>query len=208
MLDEQKLIADLWRIVERAWRTLATVKDPDARFLGLSEPAMYRNVVRDVREAYGYSSASARSFTPTPEDVSRMEFVMEWMAWLRRQEGEDAIRRMIGRAMGVPVWQLAQRERCSERTIKNRIDRSLAAILWEFYAFAASVAAVDEPEKRRGSMVAEISERPVLSLPDGVTALSVSGIEPGKVYIDGLGYFFRGRKWDDGSARFVNNGHN
>jgi hypothetical protein len=29
-------------------------------------------------------------------------------------------------ARGVPVWQVAQREACTERTIYNRIDRSMA----------------------------------------------------------------------------------
>jgi hypothetical protein len=33
---------------------------------------------------------------------------------------------------GAPLWLLAQQERCTDRTIANRIDRSMAAILAEF----------------------------------------------------------------------------
>jgi hypothetical protein len=120
-----------------------------------------------------------------------MEIVMTWMAWLRRREGEIALRRIIGWSMSVPVWQLAKREKCSERTIMNRIDRSLNAVLKEFLAMDADPDVVEESrpdtEAVRGFAAASTA---VLDHPDGIT--------PGKVWIHGIGWMFRGKPWDRG----------
>jgi hypothetical protein len=77
-------------------------------------------------------------------DISHMEIVMEWLAWLRREEGDLALRRVIGWARGTPLYVLAHRERRCTRTIENRIDRSMAAILSEFLAVRIAIPVVDE----------------------------------------------------------------
>jgi hypothetical protein len=77
-------------------------------------------------------------------DVSRMEIVMEWLAWLRREEGDLALRRVIGWARGTPLYVLAHGERRCTRTIENRIDHSMAAILREFLAVKIAIPVVDE----------------------------------------------------------------
>jgi Domain of unknown function (DUF6362) len=126
-IDPKTMLASLREVVRRAWKTLAALRDPDLHYF--RRGGWLFSVVNEVNQAYGYSSAQARSFRPTSLDVSRMEIVMGWMAWLRRTEGDIAIRRLIGWSLGVPLWQMARRENCSERTITNRIDRSLNAIL-------------------------------------------------------------------------------
>ncbi len=129
-IDPKSMLSSLREVVRRAWQTLSVLRDPDLRFF--RRGGWLFSVVHDVNQAYGYSSAKARAFQPSPEDVSRMEIVMGWMAWLRRAEGELALKRIIGWSMGVPLWQMARREGCSERTITNRIDRSLNAVLKAF----------------------------------------------------------------------------
>jgi hypothetical protein len=88
-------------------------------------------VVNAAQESYGYARYG---FEPTPHDISQMEIVAGWLSWLRRTEGEFAIRRLISWTLGVPTWRIGSRERCSERTVRNRIDRSIAAIIRQFAA--------------------------------------------------------------------------
>src|SRR3990167_6073221 len=114
-------------IIRRAVMTLAALRDPDRRFMGWSRLPVH--VVHDIQEAYGYSSASVRGFSPSPQEVDQMEIVLPWLAWLRQSEGDLACRRILGWAMGAALWRLGQREKCSDRTVTNRIDRSIAAII-------------------------------------------------------------------------------
>ena len=57
---------------------------------------------------------------------------MTWMDWLRRTEGEEAVKRIAAWALGFRLGSIACRERCGERTIANRITKSLTAISREF----------------------------------------------------------------------------
>ena len=45
-----------------------------------------------------------------------MEIVIPWLAWLRREEGEQALQQIMAWSMGAPIWRLSGRERCSDRT--------------------------------------------------------------------------------------------
>ncbi|MBV9135821.1 MAG: hypothetical protein JO357_02075, partial [Hyphomicrobiales bacterium] len=141
-IDPKSMLASLREVVRRAWQTLSVLRDPDLHFF--RRGGWLFSVIHDMNQAYGYSSAQARGFQPSPEDVSRMEIVMGWMAWLRRLEGELALKRIIGWSMGVPLWQIARREGCSERTITNRIDRSLNAVLKTFGAMDSEPPVIEE----------------------------------------------------------------
>lgn len=189
-IDAKKMLLSLREAVKRAWQTLATVRDPDLKFF--NRGSWLFGVIRDVNQAYGYSSASARAFQPTAEDISRMEIVMGWMAWVRRREGETSIRRIIGWSMGVPLWQISRRERCSERTVVNRIDRSLNEILKAFGDLDAEPPVVEETVSYVGPIRSFVGERPQM----GASAV----LEPGRVWIDGIGWMFKGEKWDDGAS--------
>jgi len=184
------MLASLREVVRRAWQTLAVLRDPDLHFF--RRGGWLFSVVHDADQAYGYSSAQTRAFQPTNEDVSRMEIVMRWMAWLRRTEGELALKRIIGWSMGVPLWRMARRESCSERTITNRIDRSLNAVLKAFGDMDAAPAVIEEPQHHGPRLRGHVAERP--------TGMQAGMLEPGKVWIDGIGWMFKGRPWDDGHA--------
>ena len=120
-----------------------------------------------------------------------MEIVMYWMAWLRRSEGELALKRIIGWSMGVPSWQMARREGCSEHTIANRIDRSLNAVLKAFGDIDAVPPLVEEAPQPVERLRSHREERP--------TAPQAGTLQPGKLWIDGIGWMFEGKRWEDGS---------
>ncbi|SDR12432.1 hypothetical protein SAMN05444161_1723 [Rhizobiales bacterium GAS191] len=188
--DARSMLAALREVVRRAWQTLATLRDPDLHYF--RRGGWLFSVVHDVNQAYGYASAQARGFRPSSQDVSRMEVVMHWMAWLRRTEGELALKRIIGWSMGVPSWQMARREGCSERTIANRIDRSLNAVLKAFGDLDAEPPLIEEAPPQPDRLRAHRSERP--------TAMQAGTLQPGKLWIDGIGWMFEGRRWNDGSS--------
>jgi hypothetical protein len=132
--DGRRMLNSLKQAVRDAWLVFARLPDVDARFRMGLRSGWTLPVVNAASDAYGYASASARDEYPSPRDISRMEIVMEWLAWLRREEGDLALRRVIGWARGTPLYVLAHGERRCTRTIENRIDRSMAAILREFLA--------------------------------------------------------------------------
>jgi hypothetical protein len=177
-------------IIRSAVKTLAAVRDPDQRFLGYA--SMPVGVVRDVQEAYGYSSASVRNFAPSPKEVEQMEVVLPWLAWLRRAHGEMACRRILGWSMGASVWRLAQRERCSERTILNRIDRSVSEIIKRFVGVHIDIEVLEEPYK--GASYAMVWEKS--PGPHGGEVLIQ------KVYVGGVGYVKGNRRLRDGTEKY------
>lgn len=177
-------------VIRYAVMTLAALRDPDRRFQGWSRLPV--GIVRDVQEAYGYSSASVRNFAPSPKEVEQMEIVLPWLAWVRREEGETAIRRILAWSMGASLWRLGQREKCSDRTITNRIDRSVSAIIKHFFGPEVVVEVIDEPYK--GANYALVYEKP--EGPHGGEVLIK------KVYIGGVGYMIGGKRWRDGTERY------
>lgn len=176
-----ELLEAMKEIVRVAIVTLAALRDPDRRYLGYA--SLPQNVVHDVREAYGYSSVSVREFIPSAFHISQMEVVLPWLAWIRREEGEQSIRRIIGWAMGATAWRLGSREGCSDRTIHNRIERSICAIIRKFAGVDLDVERVEEPYK--GASYAMVFERPT-----GTEAPVLIQ----KVYVGGMGMMKNGRR--------------
>jgi hypothetical protein len=87
----------------------------------------------------------------------------------------------------------AQRENCSGRTVLNRIDRSMAAILREFLDTEMTVELIDEP-----------AEKPTRHYrANWEMDTSAAGIREsfGKVWIDGIGYMRDGRRLRDGREK-------
>jgi hypothetical protein len=176
-----ELVTAMREILRRAVITLAVLRDPDKRFLGLSQ--MPQHIVHDVKEAYGYSSVSVREFQPTALEITQMEIVLPWLAWLRRDHGDLEARRFIGWAMGVPTWRLAKRENCSDRTVMNRIDRSVSLMIERFAGAHIAVEVIEEPYK--STPYALVFERPS-SIGDPVKI--------SKVYIGGIGFMKGGKR--------------
>lgn len=150
-------------LVRRAIVTLWTLKDPDRRYLNPNMSGWLLSTVRERSESYGWA---AYGFEPTPHDISQMEIIAGWLAWLRRTEGEQSIRRLIAWTLGAQTWKIGMREKCSEQTIRNRIDRSIAAIMRQFTGADFSVEIVEDPKITKPySMVTEpnkIMDQPVI----------------------------------------------
>ena len=197
------LLASLKETVREAWLTLAALPDPDARFRrGLGFGWVFQTV-----DAYKSDDPTRCKPTPSPEDVSEAEAVFEWLSWLRRQRppsgGKFSIIRIGRWASGMTNLRMAEIEGCSEKTIRNRIDRSVAEILSEFIAptiderteacllpmaaSAANIVPINElaPRRERIRGFAPIPERPIAGPLE----------DAGKVYIAGVGMMFRGKKY-------------
>jgi hypothetical protein len=181
-----ELIGAVREIVRYALMTLNALRDPDKRYQGWARLPMH--VVHDTREAYGYASPAVRRFHPTPRDIDQMEVVVPWLAWLRREHGECAVRRVIGWSLGLPLWRIGQREGCSDRTVSNRIDRSICAIIQQFVGVDLPVERIEEPY--RGQVYAMVWEYPQGPVSGEVKLM--------KIYIGGRGLWQAGKGFLDG----------
>lgn len=174
-------------IVRRAIMTLFTIKDPDRKYLNAGQSGWLLSTIRERAESYGWASYG---FVPLPSDISQMEVVAGWLAWLRRTEGEQSIRRLIAWTLGVQTWKIGMREKCSEQTVRNRIDRSIVAIMRQFMAADFTVEVVEENKLPQPyAMVTEKStgtDNPVLLK---------------KVYIHDKGFYIGPKRWDDGRRK-------
>jgi hypothetical protein len=114
--------------------------------------------------------------------------VDSWLVWLYAIEGKRSTHRIFHWGRGCPQWLQAQREHCSERTIVNRIDRSMAAILREFLCTDVEVEHVEEP-----------ADKPLRAF-HGEHTSDVTGAISGhsKVWLDGIGFMRDGRRLRDG----------
>jgi hypothetical protein len=112
----------------------------------------------------------------------------------RAEEGKRAVYRVFHWARGVLAWEQAQREACTERTIANRIDRSMAAILREFLDVeTGDVAPIEER--------AALPVRHYHAAWEATTGEAGERQDFGKVYIDGIGYMKDGRRLRDGREK-------
>lgn len=170
-------------ILRRAILTMGMMPDPDDRFLGWAKAQS--NIVRDAREAYGWAPASVRRFTPTPHDIAQAERLEPWLAWLRREKGENAWRRLLAWSLDAPLWRLSQREGCSERTVWNRINQSVADVIHKFAGVHIPVEY--GPSDARMPTYSLIFERPN-------PTSDQSEFAPMKIYVGGRG-IWRAGKW-------------
>lgn len=174
-------------IIRRAIITLWTLKDPDRKYLAQRSSSWLLSVVRERSESYGWATYG---FEPTPHDISQMEIVAGWLAWLRRTEGEQALRRLIAWTLGVQTWRIGRREGCSEQTIRNRMDRSVAAIIRRFASADLTVEIVEDPKITKPYSMLTI---PSLVLDQPVILR--------KVYIYDKGMFLGSKRLRDGREK-------
>lgn len=215
--QKDKILKDSVRaireIIRRAILTFKALPDPDAKFL---HQGRSWDIVRNVNEAYGYAEASVKDFEPTPHEIDQAEIIIPWLAWLWEHEGDIAVKRTIGWAMGIPMWRLAQNERVSERTIDNRIDRSVMAIINHCIGADFKLEVVDEPYK--STPFAMRWER-ATATHDWSKPLHTQEAGPGEfqddlsskprhylanvttVYVYGKGLMRNGRMWNDGRRK-------
>lgn len=179
--------------LKRSIVVLDLVPGPSAGGGGSSWPFP---IVHDANESYGWQDAYMRD-RPTPQEIKRAEVAETWLVHIRQVEGDVALRRLLAWGKSVPVWRLAEAESVSERTIHNRIDRSLKLILNTFLALDIDVDnAPDEAIARRPRIQGVRDGRAEWQERD-----AGSEVTPGKVWIDGVGWMKGGQPWNDGSWR-------
>ncbi|WP_441255906.1 DUF6362 family protein [Tardiphaga sp. 285_C5_N1_2] len=83
---------------------------------------VWNRAVNDAALTYGYTEATIR-FIPTAREIVQAEIVADWLLWLGNNHG--GVRWMVSWAQDGPIWRMAERERCSLRTIHSRLDRSV-----------------------------------------------------------------------------------
>jgi hypothetical protein len=129
----KELRAAALKLVERSILTLRALPDRDARFLANTGSGLPRPV-RDASESYGWQETRPPRFQPTPRDVSRYLEVLGWLTWLERVYGdEDGCKVIVLTALKVPMWKIAQRMGCSDRTISRWRDIAFDRIVVQFY---------------------------------------------------------------------------
>lgn len=171
--------------IKRAIVVMDALGDSEMRFQNVGQ--VWARAIDDASMAYGYSETRVR-FIPTAREIAQADTVADWLAWLGANHG--GVPRLVSWAHDDPIWRIAERERCSIRTIHNRIDRSVAAILKEFGGGEIDLPVIEEgPEKAHPPSF--FKERPV--------ALNTAPIDGhGKCWIDGVGMMLKGKRLNDG----------
>ncbi|MGM4999240.1 DUF6362 family protein [Tardiphaga sp. 538_B7_N1_4] len=174
-------------VIKRAIIVLDALGDSEMRFQNQGQ--VWSRAINDAALAYGYTDATVR-FIPTAREIAQAEIVADWLLWLGNNDG--GVRRLVSWAHDEPVWRMAERERCSIRTIHNRVDRSVAAILKQFGGMDAEIQEIDEKPERAHP-------------PNFMTPITGTAGEPvsqhGKVWINGIGFMKHGRRLNNGQNR-------
>lgn len=175
--------ASLKIAVKRAIVVLDTLGDNEMRFQNMGQ--VWNRATADASLAYGYNETRVR-IVPTAREIAQAETVADWLAWLGTAEGPFSVPRLVSWSHDDPIWRIAERERCSERTIHNRIDRSIAAILLEFGGETVDVPEVDEAPAK-AHLPNFMTERPTVGPTQAVN-------QHGKCWIDGVGFMKDGKR--------------
>jgi hypothetical protein len=198
--EAKRLLAELKIKVRNAWLVLERLPDLDARFRrGLSGGGWCLTVVRGWQaiessdDTFATDKIRTRPPTPSPHEITEAEGIMTWMVWLRQKEGKAAVSRIIAWARGAPWCNMSAREGCSDRTVRNRLDRSMAAVMLEFREERLDIPVVDEPalSNRRARYFAA-----PLGAGDGNGEVRV-----GKCFIGGHGFRFGGKSYESAQLR-------
>ncbi len=178
------------------------MRDPDAHFL--RQGARFSVLTGDASLAYGYNSATISRAPPSPAEITRMEIVLDWLGWLRRKHGTDEFRRIMDWAGGQAVFKMASREDCSQRTVLNRIDRSLQKILGEFGPpEIEAVEIIEEPFSADTAPTFFVTEIPHYTedILNYGNPNSIARPMIGKIYVGGVGFMRNGKTYRDGREK-------
>lgn len=178
--SKRQLLDLVGEMVKRAIATLRAIPDPEASFL-IPRRQISLPVVHSVMEAYGYSTTETR-YVPSAHEISEMERTMEAMAKLRHED-EPSFLRLWQWAEDKPIWQIADRENVSAKTIRNRLDQSLARLLFFLGGYRVEVEVINEHTEKAAT---HFLTEPSLSLNDVVM--------PAKVFISGVGFMLGGKR--------------
>lgn len=179
---EAERIARIREAVQIAILVLDALGDREWKFL--AGGSALAGLMKDDWCGHGFDETKVR-WIPTAREISQAEVVDVWLAWLRSAEGASSIERIRSWAHGAPIWVLADREDCSERTINNRIDRSMVAMLREFGDEEVQIDVVDE------SSVPAYASSFTTEVP---SHCATAEVRPSRVYIGGIGWMKGGRR--------------
>lgn len=127
-------IAQCAELLVRAIRTLHALPDRDYPH---AVKNAWPDVVRDIRDAYGYTEARRPRFKPTPRDVSNVLEVLGWITWLEHQnDGKRDAQVIVSRAYGFPWWQIGARFGRDPSTVRRWHDGAVTRV---YSAFTAEV---------------------------------------------------------------------
>lgn len=206
MTDTLHLHASLKSVIKQNILVLDATPDQHARWL-----AMGAAWAAPVGGEYGWNAATVR-FIPSAREISQAEIVASWLVWLGLGD-PNGVKRLVAWAHDDPLWRIGERERCSTRTIANRIDRSVAAIMREFAAHPVdrqiTIAVIEEPVERSSALVGfDPVKRSTLGVFRDSAAAALRACAAGvreisnKVWIDGHGYMRDGRRMNNGYGKF------
>jgi hypothetical protein len=180
--------AALKAAIKRSIVIMDALGDKEMRFQGMGQ--VWNRATADAGLAYGYNETRVR-IVPTAREIGQAETVGEWLAWLGHHHG--GVPRLVAWAHDTPIWRLAEREGCSERTIHNRIDRSIAIILHEFGDVAMEIEEINEAPGEAHPQNFML-ERPAV----GDSAVTN---QHGKCWIDGVGFMLKGKRLRTGHEK-------
>jgi hypothetical protein len=175
------LLIALKEAIRQAILVLASIPRSDSRYLALGSAWSGEN--DDPTLGYGYAETVIR-IQPSAKEISQAEIVSDWLSWLGAQ-GPGHLPRLRRWARGMALWEMADIEKCSERTISNRIDRSISLILLKFGGLAPEIEKIEEGRRRQEYPLAFASDEPF--------DLEAEGLRAGRVYIGGVGWMRRRR---------------
>jgi len=187
-------------VIKRAIIVLDALGDSEMRFLALGrawneEEKVARWDAVD-RSVIAFNQPNYVKEVPTSREIAQAEIVEGWLIWLARQEGREAIPRLVAWAHEDPLWRIGDREKVSERVIRYRIDKSVAAIL-EKFSLGHLDAEIQEPKPESRSIGTVFrSERPTAN--DNANTAVIK-----KVYIAGIGFMRNGHRVRDGREKFA-----
>lgn len=189
-IQSREAIIAVREIIRRAFLTFKALPDPQASFRYQGQ-AWADNVAGDYGSEYTYID-----YRPTAHEIDQAtETLSPWMKYLMEEEGVESIKRLQAWSYGISTKLQAKRERCSEATIMNRIDRSVSKIIAKFFGLTCEIQVVEEPWKDTDFALSWHSEEWLMKAGVEKTARVQT------VYVYGKGLMRNGKRWNDGRRK-------
>lgn len=188
-IESHHAVRAVREIIRRCFLTFKALPDPQASFRHQGR------VWRDAVDDYGEDHAHV-VYRPTAHEIDQAETILTpWMRFVQEVEGRDSVSRLQAWSYGISTRAQARRERCSETTLLNRIDRSVAKIISKFFGASCKIQVVEEPWKDTEFALAWQNDNWKLNAGVEKTAT----IQTVFVYEKGL--MRNGRRWNDGRGK-------
>lgn len=189
-ITSHEAIVAVREIIRRAFLTFKALPDPQASFRYQGQ-SWADDVTDDYGKEYTYID-----YRPTAYEIDQAaDTLSPWMQYLTEIEGAESVRRLQAWSYGISTKLQAKRERCTETTIMNRIDRSVAKIIARFFGMSCQVVVVEEPWKETAFALCWRSEEWELKAGVEKTARVQT------VYVHEKGLMRNGKRWDDGRRK-------